>query len=62
MTTTAMFFWIAVTTIYGYIMHTRGYKAGSVAMAEMLVEASEYKNLGEVFQVLSDFYNKDEET
>ena len=60
MTTTAMLIWIAVTTIYGYIMYKRGYIHGAREIVDMQVEAGIVTDKMKMYQRLAKHFGKDE--
>lgn len=58
MTTTAMIIWIAITSIYGYIMYRRGQQNAVNAFVNMLVESGIVKDRMNLGTRLQQFYDK----
>jgi hypothetical protein len=61
MTTTAMLLWIAVTTIYGYIMYKRGYGVGVTDFVFVLEETNVIKDKMAMFKKIEKFYREQDE-
>lgn len=62
MTTMVMIFWIAVTTLYGIIMHNRGHQAAVQEMSRLLVDAKIVKSLSSLQSKIEAYYDSlDEE-
>lgn len=58
MTTTAMIIWIAITSIYGYIMYRRGQQNAVNTFVNMLVESGIVKDRMNLGTRLQQFYDK----
>lgn len=58
MTTTAMIIWIAITSIYGYIMYRRGQQNAVNTFVSMLVESGIVKDRMNLGTRLQQFYDK----